>query len=37
MARIFAIWNDRENRPPEPQLGPKTRAEMLDLMDAFAA
>jgi len=37
MARIFAIWNDRGNRPPEPQLGPKTRAEMLDLMDAFAA
>ena len=37
MGRIFAIWNDRENRPPEPRLGPKTRAEMLELMDAFAA
>jgi len=25
------------DRPPEPLLGPKTSAELLDLIDAFAA
>ncbi len=23
-ARVLAVWNDRENRPPEPVLGPRT-------------
>ena len=27
-ARVFAVWNDRENRPPEPSLGPP-RHELL--------
>ena len=26
--RIFAVWNDRDNRPPEPSLGPP-RDELL--------
>lgn len=26
--RVLAAWNDRENRPPELPLGPKTRAEL---------
>lgn len=37
MGRILAVWNDRANRPPEPRLGPATRAEMLELMQALAA
>ncbi len=27
--RVFAIWQDRENRPPEVPLGPKRRQEFL--------
>ena len=30
-ARVLAVWQDRENRPPEPPLGPG-RAEMLDTL-----
>ena len=29
MGRVLAIWQDRENRPPEPRLGPATRAELI--------
>ena len=28
-ARVLAAWQDRENRPPEPALGPKHRTELL--------
>ena len=28
-SRVFAVWEDRDNRPPEEALGPKTRAELL--------
>ena len=28
-ARVLAAWQDRDNRPPEPPLGPKHRAELL--------
>lgn len=31
-ARIFAVWQDRENRPAEEPLGPKRRAELLALL-----
>jgi 2-polyprenyl-6-methoxyphenol hydroxylase-like FAD-dependent oxidoreductase len=31
-ARVLAAWNDRENRPPEPPLGPATRDELLALI-----
>lgn len=27
--RVLSVWQDRENRPPEPLLGPATRAELL--------
>lgn len=37
MGRILAIWNDRENRPPEPRLGPATRAELFEQVDALAS
>jgi 2-polyprenyl-6-methoxyphenol hydroxylase-like FAD-dependent oxidoreductase len=30
--RVLAVWQDRDNRPPEPALGPKTRAELLSLV-----
>jgi len=33
-ARIFAVWNDRDNRAPEPALGPSTRAELLQCIPA---
>ena len=33
-ARIFAVWQDRDNRPPEPVLGPKRRADFVDLLPA---
>jgi 2-polyprenyl-6-methoxyphenol hydroxylase-like FAD-dependent oxidoreductase len=33
-ARVFAAWQDRENRPPEEPLGPKHRAELLSLLPA---
>ena len=32
-ARVLAVWQDRENRAPEPRLGPD-RAELLALLDA---
>lgn len=28
-ARVFAVWQDRENRPPAEPLGPSSRAELL--------
>lgn len=28
-ARVLAVWQDREQRPPEPPLGPKHRSELL--------
>ncbi|MFN8023990.1 MAG: NAD-binding protein [Acidimicrobiales bacterium] len=28
-ARVLAAWNERDSRPPEPALGPATRAELL--------
>ena len=31
-ARVFAVWQDRENRPPEPRLGPKRRGDFLELL-----
>lgn len=34
MGRILAIWQDRENRPPEPRLGPATRAALIDAIAA---
>ena len=33
-ARIFAIWEDRHNREPEPELGPKDRADFVELLPA---
>ena len=33
-ARVFAVWQDRENRPAEPQLGPKRRQEFVDSLSA---
>ncbi|MEQ1699778.1 MAG: FAD-dependent oxidoreductase [Ilumatobacteraceae bacterium] len=33
-ARILAAWQDRENRPPEPALGPKHRAELVAALPA---
>jgi 2-polyprenyl-6-methoxyphenol hydroxylase-like FAD-dependent oxidoreductase len=33
-ARVLAAWQDRENRPPEPALGPAHRAELLSLLPA---
>ena len=33
-ARVFAVWQDRENRPPEEPLGPKRRSELLELLPA---
>jgi 2-polyprenyl-6-methoxyphenol hydroxylase-like FAD-dependent oxidoreductase len=33
-ARVLAVWNDRDNRPPEPPLGPRRRAELLELIAA---
>jgi 2-polyprenyl-6-methoxyphenol hydroxylase-like FAD-dependent oxidoreductase len=31
-ARVFAIWQDRENRAPEPALGPARRDELMALL-----
>jgi 2-polyprenyl-6-methoxyphenol hydroxylase-like FAD-dependent oxidoreductase len=31
-ARVLAVWQERENRPPEPALGPKRRADLLALL-----
>ena len=36
-ARVLAAWQDRDNRPPEPVLGPRSRAELLDGLGATAA
>lgn len=33
-ARVLAVWQDRENRPPEPDLGPKRRSDLLALLAA---
>lgn len=32
--RVLAAWNDRDNRPPEEPLGPRTRADLLELIAA---
>lgn len=34
MNRVFAVWQDRENRPPEVPMGPKRRREFLELLPA---
>ena len=31
-ARVLAAWQDRENRPPEPPMGPAVRAELVALL-----
>ncbi len=31
-ARVLAVWQDRDNRAPEPALGPKRRADLLALL-----
>jgi 2-polyprenyl-6-methoxyphenol hydroxylase-like FAD-dependent oxidoreductase len=31
-ARVLAVWQDRDNRPPEPALGPNSRADLLALI-----
>jgi 2-polyprenyl-6-methoxyphenol hydroxylase-like FAD-dependent oxidoreductase len=31
-ARVLAVWQERENRPPEPALGPKRRADLLAVL-----
>jgi 2-polyprenyl-6-methoxyphenol hydroxylase-like FAD-dependent oxidoreductase len=31
-ARVLAVWQDRDNRLPEPALGPKLRADLLALL-----
>jgi 2-polyprenyl-6-methoxyphenol hydroxylase-like FAD-dependent oxidoreductase len=31
-SRVMAVWQDRENRPPEPLLGPARRADLLSLI-----
>ena len=36
-ARVFAIWQDRENRPPEIPLGPKRRQDFLASLTSAAA
>jgi len=33
-ARVLAAWQDRENRPAEPELGPKHRTDLLALLPA---
>jgi 2-polyprenyl-6-methoxyphenol hydroxylase-like FAD-dependent oxidoreductase len=33
-ARVLAVWQDRDNRPTEPLLGPKHRSDLLDLIAA---
>ena len=33
-ASVLAAYNDRENRPPEPAMGPKLRAELVALLPA---
>ena len=29
ISRVIEVYNDRENRPPEPDVGPKTREDFL--------
>jgi len=36
-ARVLAVWQDRDNRPPEPPLGPKHRVEFVGLLTPAAA
>jgi 2-polyprenyl-6-methoxyphenol hydroxylase-like FAD-dependent oxidoreductase len=36
MNRVFAIWQDRENRPAEIPLGPKRRRDFLELLTSAA-
>ncbi|MCU1392562.1 MAG: putative epoxidase, partial [Ilumatobacteraceae bacterium] len=31
-ARVLAVWAERGSRPPQPDLGPKTRKELLELL-----
>jgi flavin-dependent dehydrogenase len=33
-SRVFAAWQERDQRPPEPALGPKRRADLLQLLPA---
>jgi len=33
-ARVLAVWQDRDNREPEPPLGPASRTELLALLAA---
>ena len=33
-ARVLAAWQDRENRPPEPSMGPAKRADLVALLPA---
>ena len=33
-ARILAVWEDRGNREPEPELGPKHRVDFVELLPA---
>lgn len=33
-ARVFAVWQDRENRLPEPPLGPRHRHNFVELLPA---
>jgi 2-polyprenyl-6-methoxyphenol hydroxylase-like FAD-dependent oxidoreductase len=33
-ARVLQAWNERATRPPEPALGPKRRADLLELLAA---
>ena len=33
-ARVLAVWQDRENRPAEPPLGPRHRSELLEIIAA---
>jgi hypothetical protein len=34
MNRVFMVWQDRENRPSEVPMGPKKRAQFLELLPA---
>jgi flavin-dependent dehydrogenase len=33
-ARVFAVWQDRAHRPPEPPLGPERRDQLIELLPA---
>jgi hypothetical protein len=35
ITRVVEVYNDRENRPPEPELGPPTREAFLAQLNAF--